>query len=335
MKSITHIIVVLSVILTFTAGCNNNPNKLDLSGTVKGVSTGKVYLKRYDNKSFFTIDSTSITNGSFKFRTETALPEIYGLSLSGSDEDPFNSFLIFLDNKPITVELDTTAQFKHTVVEGSAEHDLFKELMSRRGTPINEIIEEHPSSIAALYVFYRYHSFRLSPDEIKKNIALLDPALQNSTYVTVLNDLAETMGKVSIGQKAPDFVAYNAEGDGLQLSEFLGDGYLLLDFWASWCAPCRKENPHLVKVYDKYKTKQFEIVGVSLDNAVTPWINAIEKDGLTWPQLIDQDAWAGNGAENYGVRLIPANFLIDENGIIVAQNLKGEELEKTLEDLLQ
>lgn len=333
-RNIIALSIALSIISILISGCSKNPNALNLSGTVKNETSGKVYLQRYENKSFFTIDSAEVKNGQFQFRSEVKLPEIYGLSLKSSTENPFDSFIIFLDNNEITVELDTTAGFENTVVKGSKEHDLFLELSSQRKLPIKDIIKAHPSSIAALYIFYRYYSYRLSPEEIKEAIDLLDPSLKETDYVKVLNELANTLSKVSIGQKAPDFAANTINGTNVHLYDVLGKGYVLIDFWASWCAPCRKENPNLIKLYEKYKAKNFEIVGVSLDNKTEPWINAIEKDGLQWAQWIDKNAWAGEGVKNYGVRLIPSNFLIDKEGVIVAKNLKGEDLEHFLSDLL-
>lgn len=324
-------IAFLAVIIT---GCSKNPNALDLSGVVKNTTTGKIYLQQYINKSFVTIDSTEIVDGKFKFETETKLPEIYGLSLYGSGENPFDSYIVFLDNNPITVEFDTINEFENTIVTGSKEHDLYLQIRSDRKAKINDVIKEHPSSIAALYILYRYYSFRLSPEEIRENIELLAPSLKETDYVKVLTELANTLSKVSIGEKAPDFQATDIDGKKVKLSDYLGTRYVLLDFWASWCAPCRKENPNLKQAYAKYGSKDLEIIGVSLDNATTPWKKAIEADGLTWPQLIDLDAWAGEGVKNYGVRLIPANFLIDKNGNIVAKNLKGDDLEKTLASLL-
>lgn len=333
MKKYTLFLVIL-VSTILLVGCGKNENKLDLSGTTKNISSGKIYLQRYENKSFFTIDSTEIVEGKFKFTSDIKLPEIYGLSLDGSGENPFNSFIIFLDNNPITVELDTIHEFENTVVKGSKEHDLFLKFKEQRKTPISQIIKENPSSLAALYLFYRYYSFRLSPEEIKESIQLLDPSLKNTDYVNVLSDLANTLDKVSIGQKAPDFEAKDVKGESIKFSSYLGKGYVLVDFWASWCAPCRKENPNLVRAYEKYKPKNFEIIGVSLDNKTKPWEKAISKDGLSWPQLIDEDAWAGEGVKNYGVRLIPANFLIDKDGVIVARNLKGDDLERVLSELI-
>lgn len=319
--------------LLLISGCSKKAEGLDLSGTIKNATPEKVYLQRYENKSFFTVDSAEVKDGKFKFESDVKLPEIYGLSFNSSTANPFDSFIIFLDKNPITVELDTTDSFKNTLVKGSKEHDLYLELRSQKDVPVKEIIAKNPSSIAALYILYRYYSYRLSPDEIREAVNLLDPSFKGSDYVKVLNELANNLSKASIGQKAPDFKAKDAEGKEIKLSDNLGKGYVLIDFWASWCAPCRKENPNLIKAYDKYKEKGFEIIGVSLDNKTKPWLGAIEKDGLKWTQLIDENAWAGEGVVNYGVRLIPANFLIDKDGTIVAKNLKGEDLQNFLAEI--
>jgi peroxiredoxin len=320
----------LSLIVCFAVSlisCQQNPNKLNLTGTVKNVSSGVVYLQRYENKSFFTIDSTQIVDGKFKFTKEVKLPEIYGLAIDNSG-NPFHSFLIFLDKNPITVVLDTIHEFKNTIVTGSKEQDIVNELSKNFRTPIGDILKEHPSSLGALYVFYRYYSYKLAPEELRENIQLLDTTFRNTEYVKVLTQLANDLEKVSVGSKAPDFQAQDKDGKVVKISDFLGKGYVLIDFWASWCAPCRKESPDLIKLYEKYKDKGLQVIGVSLDHKTKPWLGAIEKDGLPWTQLIDLGAWAGEGVKTYGVRLIPYKFLIDKDGVIVAKNLRGEDLDK-------
>lgn len=140
--------------------------------------------------------------------------------------------------------------------------------------------------------------------------------------------------KTQIGVEAQDFTMNDANGKAVKLSDFRGK-YLFLDFWASWCAPCRRENPNLVENYKRFKDKGFEILGVSLDKPADreKWISAIEKDGLTWPQVSDLKEWECEAAAMYNVKAIPMNFLIDPNGIIIAKYLRGEDLTKKLEEI--
>jgi peroxiredoxin len=331
MKIKNIITVFISVILV--TGCGKNPDRLNLSGIVINSSSGVIYLQRYENKSFFTIDSAQISDGKFQFTTEVKLPEIYGLSIDDSG-NPFHSFVVCLDSNPITVELDTVNEFRNTVVTGSVEQDLLNDFTKKYRMPIHDILKEHPKSLAALYTFYRYYSYRLSPEEIRANLQLVDSSFIHSEYVKVLEELADNLEKVSVGSKAPDFLAKTVKGNTVKLSDYLGRGYVLIDFWASWCVPCRKESPELKEVYKKYKERGLEVIGVSLDHKTEHWIGAIKQDDLPWIQLVDYDAWAGEGVKTYGVRLIPYKFLIDREGVIVAKNLRGEDLDEVIKAFL-
>jgi peroxiredoxin len=139
--------------------------------------------------------------------------------------------------------------------------------------------------------------------------------------------------KVSIGQEAPEITLMTPEGKPFSLSSLRGK-YVLVDFWASWCRPCRAENPNVVRVYNKYKERGFEILGVSLDRSKDAWVKAIEKDGLTWPHISDLKFWQSAAAQTYGVSAIPYTVLVDPEGKIIAQNLRGASLERKLEELL-
>lgn len=303
--------------------------QVEISGVVTGITTGKVYLQKFNNKIFSSIDSAEIKNGRFLLKEQLLLPELYGITTS-KDKSPL---YVFLEAGKVTVNLDTAKYYSKSTVEGSASNDLFTAYKKQRGVKIEEFIKQNPGSIVPAYVLYREFAYRLTPEEIKANVALLDPSLQNSQYVTVLNDLVNVLGTVSIGKKAPDFTALTPEGKSISLSGQQGK-YLLVDFWAAWCGPCRHENPNLVKSYKKYHDKGFDVLGVSLDKSKADWVKAIKDDHLTWTQVSDLSYWNSAPAKLYGVRAIPANVLIDPKGVIIARNLRGEELDKKLEELL-
>ncbi|NLR80716.1 TlpA family protein disulfide reductase [Chitinophaga eiseniae] len=138
--------------------------------------------------------------------------------------------------------------------------------------------------------------------------------------------------KTGIGAVAMDFVQNNANGKPVKLSDYRGK-YVLLDFWASWCGPCRAENPNVLDNYERFHAKGLEILGVSLDDKKDAWIKAIKDDGLEWAHVSDLKGWKNEVAKEYNIRAVPSNFLIDKEGKIVAVNLRGEELTSKLEQI--
>ncbi len=144
----------------------------------------------------------------------------------------------------------------------------------------------------------------------------------------------EKSDPAATGKTAPEFVLPDTKGKMVRLSSFKGK-YLLLDFWASWCGPCREESPNVVKAYAKFKGKNFDILSVSLDDSKDKWLHAIEKDGLTWNHVSDLKAWESSVVRLYHVEGIPATFLLDPNGVVVARDLRGDQLEQKLEELLK
>lgn len=305
-------------------------NNLQLKGTVVDTVVNYVYLQKFHNKMFTTIDSVKVKDGNFSFKTKVKTPELYGLSVN-TESSPL---YIFLEKSPITVKLNPKKYYSNSVVEGSASQDLFETYKKSKDVEISKFITENPNSIVSAYVLYRNWSYRLSPEQIRQNIALLDKTQQNTTYVKELKDLALVLDGLAVGKKAPDFTSNDPEGKPIRFYENL-KGYTLVDFWASWCGPCRRENPNIVAAYKEFHDKGFNIVGISLDKKKENWIKGIQDDNLTWLHVSDLLFWNSAVAKLYGIRAIPGNYLVDSNGIIVARNLQGEELQSTLKSLLE
>ena len=182
-----------------------------------------------------------------------------------------------------------------------------------------------------------YHGLQMIDQE--KNISFLNDLLskmsekKSNHYMTQqLKSYVQSQQIVSIGAIAPEISLPNPDGKIIHLSDFQGS-YVLIDFWAAWCRPCRIENPNVVEIYKKYMDKNFEILGVSLDKTKTAWINAIKEDKLLWKHVSDLQYWKSAAATTYHVQSIPATFLVDPNGKIIAKNLRGQSLRTKLEEI--
>ncbi len=177
----------------------------------------------------------------------------------------------------------------------------------------------------------------LEPDKYADIYKALDAGLTkkfpNDNNIKMFHNVVTSMQATAIGQTAPDISLYSPEGKEIALSSFRGK-IVLVDFWASWCGPCRKEMPNVVKAYAKFKDKGFEIFGVSLDKESERWVEAIAKDGITWPQVSDLKQWESNVVKLYNIQGIPYTVLLDREGKILAKNLRGEELEQKLTEVL-
>ena len=194
---------------------------------------------------------------------------------------------------------------------------------------------ENDSYIAALILERVLLAKAISQDSIRSIFDKLTPRIRNSRSGKIISDaLNKPVSAVAIGKEAPMFEAPDPNGNMISLKDKLGK-ITIVDFWASWCRPCRVENPNLVKIYDKLKPKGLEIVGVSLDKEQAKWLQAIEDDGLNWQHVSHLKFWKDPVAVLYQVTAIPASFVLDSEGVIVAKNLRGQQLEDVVSELLE
>ncbi len=212
----------------------------------------------------------------------------------------------------------------------------YKALQAEQKTVIKKFILENPDSYFSLMALYSVDGPSPNPVELDSLFNTLSPTLKSSEAAKVFQKALEPVRHTAPGVMAPDFIQNDVNGVPVKLSSLRGK-YVLVDFWASWCGPCREENPNVVRVYNKYKDKNFTILGVSLDKAEgrADWLAAIKNDGLVWTQVSDLKWWNNQAAALYYVSSIPANFLIGPDGKIIAKDLRGDDLDDKLKEVLK
>ncbi len=359
--------LVMSIIVL--AGCQNNGG-YEIDGTITGAEDGMVYLKSLENGKPVTVDSAKITNESFKFSGKVEQPLFYlayynknrmpivffienenitieanidsldKADITGSPETDlflsFNKDMPFMDRSMKMREEYMQAQMAGDTAKLETLTNEMETIMDAQQKYFTEFVKTNTSSVVGAFLASQMAQ-SLSLEELKELVSGYEAGLGEHPYVELMKTTLKSMEELnklnvstSIGSEALDFTLLTKDGKEVKLSSFRGK-YVLIDFWASWCQPCRRENPNSVKVYKQYNSNGFEILGVSLDKDRDAWIKAIKDDGLTWTQVIDPD---GNVANKYNVSSIPSTFLLDKDGKIIAKNLRGDALNKQIEKLL-
>ncbi len=228
-----------------------------------------------------------------------------------------------------------TPEQQHDVAFKNAMQARSKVLQNQQIGILKTFIIGHPDSYLSIIIMNQLGPHVADPKELDPLYNGLSATLKNSEPGKSLATAIDHAKITGVGAIAPDFTQNDVTGKPVTLSSFRGK-YVLIDFWASWCGPCREENPNLVKVYNKYKDKNFTVLGVSLDrtDGKADWLKAIRDDGLTWTQVSDLNFWSNKVAVSYFIGQIPSNFLIDPKGKIIARDLRGPDLEYRLEQEL-
>lgn len=358
-----------TAVLLALASCQKNPG-YRINGMIVGVPDGeKVYMQDLQNGNMEVLDSAVVEGGKFKFM---GVPDSVTVSryITYSKDDMNMIAMVFIEKGEIVVDINPEGN----KVGGTQCNDAYQRFMDRFMAMNKEMMEMYnklvtdttmtPEQRRALEdelnekdVNSTEEVFKMVSANIKnlvgvqlltafaeafepaKVVALIDSVPQEYSSDPQLLALKERMmvaSKTAVGQKYTDFTMKTPEGKEVKLSDFIGNNkYTLVDFWASWCKPCREEMPNVVAAYEAFNQKGFGIVGVSLDNKAEDWKKAIKELNITWPQMSDLKGWNNEAAGIYGVRGIPATLLIDQQGTIVARDLRGEELMTKLSELLQ
>ena len=366
-----HFILFLLLVNIYSFGQNSKDYRIN--GTLSNAEGQKIYLikrgeMKFDYEKTIYIDSAIVKNDKFIFTGKTKEPDYYSL-LFKSEWRPFildNSILTFIGNaneylskskiygsKEIqwAVELEKSKESIIPLMNDAADSSMAADnrgdsLLAKKFADSNQLfakkmyekdrlfITTHPKAFISLYILndgYKNFGFKNS----KKLFNNFSNSLKNhSLGRQVKYKIFEGEQMTLLNSKAIIFSQTDTSGIEIPLSFFKGK-YLLIDFWASWCGPCRAENPNIKNAYKKYKSKGFEILGVSLDNDKTAWINAIIKDSLTWTNVSDLKGWKNNVAQKYVVSAVPASYLLDKEGKIIAKDLRGESLTKKLTELFE
>ena len=208
-------------------------------------------------------------------------------------------------------------------------------LNMERNAFIVNFVQKHRGKVATAYLLKIGLTQMLNVAQLEQAANGYDAQNSQSPWVKMIKEQVASLKRTDVGQPFPDVTLKTPDDQPISISDYAGKGkYVLLDFWAAWCGPCRAENPHVVQLYKRYKDKDFEIIGISLDRGKAEWVAAIKKDNLTWPQMSDLKYFESVAAKLYSVTGIPYTVLLDKDGKIIAKGLRGEALTAKLAELM-
>lgn len=356
--------LLLSIVAaSMTLAACNAQSGYKVTGTVEGMPDGKAIIATVNSSSLDTLAKADVKNGSFEFTGNVSEPTgAYIMVIGQRGAIPF-----MLENANITVNagqagltvtgsegqkiydqfmaINATAQQEamklqqeYQAANGDqakiqAIQEAYAKLMTDAQAKETELIKANPDSYVSTFVIVSGMG-QMEYEQLKERYNLLGEKAKASAQGKAIAAQIAKLESTAIGQIAPNFTITTPEGESISLYDIKGK-VKLIDFWASWCGPCRGENPHVVEIYKEYHPKGLEIFGVSLDNNKEAWVKAIADDGLVWKHGSDLKGWQSAPAQLYSVSGIPHTVLLDENNKIIAKNLRGDELKQKIAELLK
>ena len=359
---------ILAAGIALLASCSGpNKDRFTIRGTVDSTISEWVYLQKRDDGPLQKIDSAQIQDGKFRFEGTIRYPEVYYINI------PSTRSLVPFFVEPSSISVDVViGDINNTIIKGSETQKQFEAYLDHlekfnqkldeyydgyvkaseagntaeasrldsllmaedenRANFIKQFALDNNASFVSPYIVYQ-NSYNYDLESLDKAMRTFDASLDSSKYIGFLNDYLNILRRTAVGQRYVTFMMQDSTGIFVPVADLVGEKYLLIDFWASWCSPCRAENPNLVALYGEYKDRGFEILGVSFDTSRERWLKAIKDDNLTWPQVSDLAGWGNKAGKVYGIRSIPSNVIIDPSGIIIAKNLRGDELKAKLQEI--
>lgn len=330
------IILIYILALTLNEAFGQEEGKFTIIGNIKGLSDKAILYLEYTDEEEKLIDSTSIINGEFSFNGKLKSKAVNALIRTSN----FTYYKFFwLENSIITFNaekekfIDAQITGSNTQIEQDKLNKVLNTVSEKEQIKAEQkFVKENPNSIVSAHILNVYSS-TWGKEITTLLYNNLSEELKKSTYGKSIYNFISLNRSVKSGDKYVDFSQNDTQNKKVKLSDLDGK-VILLEFWGSWCGPCRQTNPELVKIYNEFKDKGFEIFGVAAETNKDAWLQAIEKDKLSWTNVTDLKGDKNEASLIYGVSGYPTNFLIDKSGVIIARELNIKQLRKQLKELL-